>query len=132
MEKNSHPAFGTPGASSLMVIFAVLCIAVFAVLSLSTVLSGKRLDETATNSSLEYYIADCYAEELLARIRAGEKPENVGIKGNLYDYSVPISETRAIEVQVMVDKDKYEILKWQVVYTGDWSADEKMSVWTGE
>ena len=56
------------GGSSLLVIFAVLCLTVFALLSLSTVQADGRLSEAAVASVAAYYEADCRAEEILARL----------------------------------------------------------------
>lgn len=129
MGKKKRPATGTPGASSLMVIFAVLCIAVFAVLSLSTALAGKRLEESSLNSAADYYQADCEAERILAQLRTGERPADVTEEDGVFSYSVPISDTRTLEVRARVDGDNYEILSWQSVYTATWAADDKISVW---
>ena len=62
------------GGSSLLVIFAVLCLTVFALLSLSTVRADVRLSEASAQAVSGYYQADCQAEAILARLRSGELP----------------------------------------------------------
>ena len=55
MNRKNH--FGqqpTVGASSLVVIFAVLCLTVFALLGLSTVRADQRLSDTAAVSVENY------------------------------------------------------------------------------
>ena len=54
--------------------FAVLCLTVFAVLSLTTVQADARLAEASARAVEEYYAADCAAQEILARLRNGETP----------------------------------------------------------
>lgn len=49
----------TVGGSSLLVIFAVLCLTVFALLSLSTVQADGRLSQTSAEAAQAYYAADC-------------------------------------------------------------------------
>ena len=93
-ERFSAPA---TGGISLLVAFAVLCLTVFALLGLSTVRADDRLADAAIGSIAEYYAADCDAQEILARLRAGELPEGVSVDGNLYFYSCPISDTRKLE-----------------------------------
>lgn len=130
--KEKRPAIGTPGSSSLMVIFAVLCIAIFAVLSLSTSLAGKRLAESSAESVYDFYRADCEAEKTLTLLRNGVLPEDVEKNGDVYTYFVPVSDSRAIQVEVSVSGEEYEIRSWNTVYMADWAADEKIDVWAGE
>ena len=132
MNKGKHPAVGTPGASSLMVIFAVLCIAVFAILSLSTALAGERLERISLDSAEEYYQADCKAEKILSELRSGIIPDGVENHDGVFSFSVPISETRTLKAVVQLENDKYSILSWQAVYTSEWSADDKLSIWSGD
>ena len=47
------------GGSSLLVIFAVLCLTVFALLALSTVQADGRLSQKTAQAVAEYYDADC-------------------------------------------------------------------------
>lgn len=129
--KEKRPAIGTPGSSSLMVIFAVLCIAIFAVLSLSTSLAGKRLADSSAKSVFDFYKADSEAERVLALLRNGEIPEDVEENNGCYTYYVPLSDSRSIRVEISLDGKDYNIRSWNTVYTSDWTADEKIDVWAG-
>lgn len=121
------------GGSSLLTIFAVLCLTVFAVLSLATVQANGRLGDRSADAVLEYYTADCRAEELLARLRAGERPEGVTRKEDgSYAYACPISDSLTLAVEVTVEGSAYTILRWQAVSTADWQADDSLTVWDGE
>ena len=60
MQKNDSPAL--VGASSLLVMFAVLCLTVFALLSLSSVQAEGRLAQATAQNVAAYYETDCAAE----------------------------------------------------------------------
>ena len=93
------------GGSSLLVIFAVLCLTVFALLSLGTVQADRRLADASAASVQAYYEADCRAEEILAQLRSGQRPEGVSGEGNEYWYVCPISDTQSLQVRVRLDGD---------------------------
>lgn len=120
------------GGSSLLVIFAVLCLTVFAMLALSTVQADGRLSDAAADAVTAYYTADAQAEAILAQLRAGEMPEGVTAAGDIYTYICPISDTQALEVEVRLRGTDYEVLRWQSVSTTDWQADEHLQVWDGQ
>ena len=120
------------GGSSLLVVFAVLCLTVFALLGLSTVQAEKRLSDTNANAVEQYYEADLEAEKILAQLRAGIVPECVTEKNGNFAYVCPVSETQELQVEVCVDGTTWEILRWQVVSTVDWNAEESISVWNGK
>lgn len=129
-EKRRTPA--AVGAASLLVIFAVLCLTVFALLALATVRADRSMSESSCAAVENYYAADCSAEEILARLRSGELPAGVAKNGDVYTYACPISERQALAVQVRLRGADYEILRWQAVSTLDWQADDRLPVWDGE
>ena len=120
------------GTSSLLVIFAVLCLAVFALLSVATVQADQRLGDSAEKAVLDYYRADSQAEQILARLRAGEIPAGVSQENGIYSFRCDLSDTQALAVAVRVKEGKYEILRWQVMATADWQPEEKLPVWNGQ
>jgi len=123
------------GGSSLLVIFAVLCLTVFALLTLSTVEAGGRLSERAARSLEAYYAADARAEEILTALRDQEIIENGLVKDEgdgVVSYMVPIDETQALRVRVRVEAQQaYQVLQWQAVSTASWEASDKIEVWDG-
>lgn len=147
MAKREKSTFSPPalGGSSLLVVFAVLCLTVFALLSLSTVRADVRLAETSRRAVSEYYAADVRAQEILAGLRQGEFPEDVEIMRadyaawtggpgwSEYSYAVPVAGERELRVEVRIDaSDDYRVLRYQVVNTGQWSADDTLDLWDGE
>jgi len=141
MAKRSSPAVG---ASSLLVIFAVLCLTVFALLSLSTVQADKRLSDASAEAALAYYEADTAAERIFALLRAGELPDGVTIQsytdliegepisGQFCSYVCPISETQALEVELAEQNGVWTVLRWQAVSTEEWDADDSIQIWDGD
>ena len=119
------------GGSSLLVIFAVLCLTVFALLNLGTVQTDRRLAESAAASVQAYYEADCRAEEILAQLRSGQRPEGVFSEGNEYWYVCPISDTQSLQVRVRVEGSRWAVLRWQAVSTVSWEADQGLDLWDG-
>lgn len=119
------------GGSSLLVIFAVLCLTIFALLSLSTVQADRRMAEASYQAVQGYYEADTEAELILANLRSGNLPDNVTKKDNLYSYTCQVSETQVLEVEVQITEDSYRVLRWQLVSTTEWEADDGLDVWDG-
>ena len=130
--KKDNLSLPAVGLSSLLVIFAVLCLTVFTLLSVSTVSAHKRLAQSSRQTIIGYYQADSQAEEILARLRSGEVPQGVTREGDQYTYSCPISDTQTLAVRVEVAGGTYQILRWQAISTEDWEAEDKLPVWDGE
>jgi len=123
---------GAVGGSSLLTVFGVLCLTVFALLSLSTVQADRRLSENTLDNIELYYAADAQAEETLAQIRQGDPPEGVWVDGNYYYYSCPISDTQSLEVTVVLEEDgSYTVEQWQAVSTTEWEVDLGLDLWLG-
>lgn len=125
------------GGSSLLVIFAVLCLTVFALLTLSTAAADSRLSQDAADAVEAYYQADSQAEALWARLRGGEQPEEVtetmeDAGSTLYKYTVPISQEQELQVCLRLKDGTWTVVQWQAVSTADWQADEDLTVWDGE
>lgn len=130
MRKLSFPGPGV-GAASLLTIFAVLCLVVFALLSVATVQADTRLGDRSEAAVVGYYQADAQAEQMLAQLRTGKIPDGVSLQDGVYCYSCPISNTQVLAVQVKIEDDDYEILRWQAVSTTQWQPDEELPVWNG-
>ena len=110
--KGTQPALG---GCSLLVIFAVLCLTVFALLSLHTVLAQQRLSQASAQRVRDWYAADLQAQEVFARLRSGEIPADVEQIGEEYRYSVPVSQNQTLEVTVKETKGSWEVCSWQTV-----------------
>ena len=127
MNRNRKQSVPVIGGSSLLVIFAVLCLTIFALLGLSTVQANKRLSDISVKAVSDYYSADCQAEEIFAILRSGVIPENVSLQGDVYTYHCIISPTQ--ELQVEIHATDWTILRWQSVSTFRWQEDNTLEVW---
>ena len=119
------------GAGMLLVSFAVLCLGAFAALYLSSAGAEDRLSRASAETLLARREADAEAEAILARLRAGEVPEGVRQENDVYDYTVPIAPDRELQVSVRRAGEEYTVLSWREVPTGDWQADERLTLWDG-
>lgn len=119
------------GGSSLLAIFAVLCLTIFALLSLSTVLAEDRLREAAAQGVSDYYEGEYQAQVLFARLRAGERPEEVREENGSFCYTCPISETQDLEVELACQEGTWTVLRWQAVSTAVVPDDSPLTVWDG-
>ena len=120
------------GAGMLLVSFAVLCLVAFAALCLSSAGAEDRLSRASAETLLARREADAEAEAILAWLRAGEVPEGVRQENDVYDYTVPIAPDRELQVSVRRAGEEYTVLSWREVPTGDWQADERLTLWDGE
>ena len=125
--QRDHLSAPATGGISLLTVFTV-----FALLSLSTVRADERLSLASAQAVRDYYAADNGAQEILARLRAGEVPLDVTIDGGIYSYAVPISENQELQVELRVEGTTYTVLKWQAVSLGDWEEVEgELDLWDG-
>ena len=92
--KNAAPAI--VGGSSLIMVFAVLCLTVFTLLTLSTVQADRRLSEVTAEAVSAYYAADTEAERIFAQL---------GPEGGMIDliYQIEIEQTTAGTVDYHLD-----------------------------
>lgn len=138
MARRVHFSPPAVGGVSLLVVFAVLCLTVFALLSLTTVRADIRLADASAQAVSDYYAADCQAQEILARLRAGETPDGVTWSSPMeggeteYSYTVSISNTQELQVEVLVWPDgRWSVQRWQAAAAGGWEIDEGLEVWDG-
>lgn len=119
------------GGSSLLVIFIVLCLTVFAMLGLSSVQADGRLSQASAEAISAYYSADCEAEVILAQLRQGSVPEEVVKEGNRYRYECAVSDTQKLVVEAEVTGTEYRILRWQTEPVASWQDEDALNVWDG-
>ena len=115
MKKRNNISVPAIGSSSLLVIFAVLCLTVFSLLSLNTVLAEQRLSESYEQATESWYAADLQAQEIFAKLRAGQTVPGVACSENQYTYSVPVSEHQTLQVILRNQNGSWEVISWQTV-----------------
>lgn len=124
MNKQNRISIGI-GLSTLLMIFTVLILTIFATLSY---LQAKRnLNETdkIIESSVEYYDADYKASEIYNYLKENANDESymqekdISFSNNEYHYSVKINDKKYLDVVLTRHKDELVITKWQEVVLVD-------------
>jgi len=134
---------GGIGSASMVLVFAVVCLTIFTVISFVSALTEQSLIEAEVRLVKAYYAADTLAEQILAEILASdEPPENIlGIEiaaywdwdtfAEIVSFIAPISDNKELYVNVSISEDSYEILTWRMYEIGEWQADQTLNVWQG-
>ena len=135
------------GSASIVLVFAVLCLTVFSLITLIVAVNDKNLVDAEAKLVEGYYEADRLAEQVAAEIRgiitAGGTPDNVrGIdvqSGLDWDLGVetasfrcPISESKDLYVRLAFYSDTYEVLVWRMADTNEWVFDDSLNIWQGD
>ncbi len=118
---------GVFGVTSLVTILCVLCLSVFAILTLSTAERERRLAELTAEYTAAYYEADRQAAEWAAAL-----PTDGVLNGQTASASFPAGGEQVLEVELRKRGDAYRILRWQLVYEGEWKANETIEIWDGD
>ena len=129
------------GIVSMTVTLCILCLTVFCVLTLSTALSEKNFSEKRAEAAKAYYKAETYATELTNRLMlssdavafAEENKIQVRTEAEkqIFYFSYPIDEGQELSVELLYD-ETWEISRWQIISTADWTPDQNLPVWNGE
>jgi len=132
------------GTVSLVMIFAVLCLTVFSMLTLTTSMAEKIMSEKTSTFVKGYYEADAQATQIRAQVIAladrGLIPGAIGgieivtetVQGQaMVSYSCTISDVQELFVRFEIDHIENNVLNWQIQSTGEWEADNSLNVWDG-
>ncbi len=140
------------GSASLAMVFSILCLTVFSVLSLITANNDYKLAEKSSSSLTEYYSADYNATEFanaltttLGSFTSSDAEEIINNHKDEYslteknengiitaDFSVPINEKTALSISLEIKNGKATILKWRAEDTYTQEYDTSLPVWNGE
>jgi len=132
---------GGVGSASIVLIFAILCLTIFTVISFMPALIEQNLINAEVQLVEAYYVADTLAERVLAEILSTDVENVLEVEITSYwdwdlmvervSFVCPISETKELYVVVEIGSDFYNILNWQVRATGEWEPDDRLNVWPG-
>ncbi len=142
------------GSTSILMVFSVLCLTIFAVLSFVTTNYERKLSEKTAAAVLNFYEADSHAEEILAEMQkmlnANPEPGLIDkfsaqfeqedfLVSSLEDpmnfsfsFEVPIDEKQVLHISATVKNGIIMVNSWIILSTGSWSVDNRLNVWTGE
>lgn len=127
---------GVSGAVSLVMIFCILCLAVFSALALVTADRETRLTEMAVRSAEEYYRADHDAIRVAVALQRGASlPGDLDTQivwdGDTASFLLPIGDSQGLDVAVSVVDGEPQIIRWRTIYIGRWEPDGPLTLWDG-
>ena len=157
MEKSRKPILGV-GTSSILLIFVLLCMITFAVLSLVSARSDYRLSQKNAEHTRDYYEAENKANDILLTIdqcleeqytlygnteeylqhvkSALENTEGILFSSErVMEYQVPAGEKQALHVALLLHEDLktgdcyYQIKSWKLINTETWQPEETLPVY---
>lgn len=113
------------GITSIIFIFIVLCLSVFALLSVNSARQSLASVQRSADAVTRYYAADSSAQLWIHQVKAeGPAGENV------LEREFPISDSQTL--RVALDGATFEILSYQVVNNEVLEIDDSLQVWQGE
>ena len=125
------------GTSSIVMIFVVLCLTVFAVLSFISADADFRLTERTADSTGYYYKADAEMQAAIAKVDALLKKgvpnsaftsESLGVQlsrlsAGTLQLTVPVDQNRQLQAVLTVPGEngtRFSVTRYQVVVTRPW------------
>ena len=113
------------GITSIIFIFIVLCLSVFALLSVNSARQSLASVQRSADAVTRYYAADSSAQIWIHQVKAeGPAGEDV------LEREFPISDSQTL--RVALDGATFEILSYQVVNNEVLEIDDSLQVWQGE
>ena len=135
---------GGIGSASIVLVFAVLGLTIFSVISLIPAMTSQRLIQAEVQLVQDFYEADTIAVKILSEILASDvTPYNVlGVEifsdwdwdllAEVIWFTTYVTENRVLSVEILRDFDFYQITAWRMHNLSDWEADDTLNVWTGD
>lgn len=131
------------GGASIMLVFAILCLTVFALITLSAANYNSALASVDARMVTNYYEADTLAECIVGELLSGTDSDYIlgtsvesewdwDLLAEVSTFSCEISDSKELYVKVAVYEDSYDILNWRMRDTVEWEIDESLPIWTGE
>ena len=131
------------GSASIVLVFAVLCLTVFSLITFVIAGNDKALVNAEAQLVMGYYEADALAEHIIAEIiksdvvpgtiRDIEVATEIGseVGTEIAYFFCPISEKKDLYVRLSINEDSYDILSWKMWDNDDWVVDDSLNVWQG-
>ena len=131
------------GSASIVLVFAVLCLTVFSLITYVVASNDKALVDAEARLVTGFYEADALAERVIAEIlESGLVPGNVQgvdiesqwddfLGAELVEFTCPISEKKALYVRLAVYENSHDVLSWQMYDTDQWDFNDRLNVWPG-
>lgn len=123
------------GSPSLILIFMIMCLATFSLLSLSSAAGALKLAEKNADAVRGYYQADREGERFVQAVVQGEAAplQEAGDKNRQQFWTeIPMEFEQVLQVGLSLDEaGNYRIEAWKVYNQEDYEIDDTISVWGG-
>lgn len=150
IRKSSYPPINI-GTSFMLMIFIILCMIIFAVLSFSSALKDYNYSQKNASRTTAYYQANNQAEIYLSDIDAvllqnlpmeeqiqklqesGDFSVSAAEAGNglTITFTVPMEESSALQVVLATHpegEERYTITTWKQITTTEWTGNQTLPV----
>ena len=117
----------TIGISSIVLIFMILCLAVFSLLSLSDAKSALTFAQKRAETVQIYYEADIEAQKFIRDYRAQDAEQKQPEAAVVYELPMRSGQTLHLELSA----DGSDILSYYVYNNTDYVIDSDLPVWGG-
>lgn len=125
MEQKSARNIINIGISSIIFLFIVLCLSVFALLSINSARQSYDTVMRNADAVTAYYAADSQAQQWLHELR-----KEGARAGDPLKKEFPVTDSQTLSVEV--DPATLEVLSYQVVNNEVLEIDDSLPVWQGE
>ena len=117
----------TIGISSIVLIFMILCLAVFSLLSLSDAKSALTFAQKRAETVQIYYEADIEAQKFIRDYRSMDAEQKQSETTIVYELPMRSGQTLHLELSA----DGSDILSYYVYNNTDYVIDSDLPVWGG-
>jgi len=135
--------WGGLGSASIVLVFAVLCLSIFATIAYVSALTDETLITAEVQLVSAYYRADTLAEQILEVILSAQLiPDNINgieitsywdweLMAEIVSFALPILDTHVLCISVAINSGSYDILTWRMRDITNWQTDDRLHVWQG-
>ena len=131
------------GSASIVLVFAVLSLTVFSLITYVVASNDKALVVAEAQLVTGFYEADALSERIVAEVLVS-RPIPASVQGvsiehdydtyldaEVVEFSCPISDNKALYVKLAVRDTSHEVLSWRMYDTDEWDFNDRLNVWTG-
>lgn len=150
---DSRRSIISTGTTTIVLIFVLLCLLTFSVLSLVSARANLRLSQKSADRTSAYYEAENLANDILIRVNEclvknqdqeeetflknvrselAESEEITFTDDRTLAWSVPLAENQYLKAEIRISSEPfsdgayYEIISWNTYNDYDWGSDEPL------
>lgn len=116
------------GTTSLVLVFAVLALVTFALLSYTSARAQWKMAEKMAERMTQYYEGEQLAAEKIEQILAADTGT-----GEIVEFQIPIGEKQQLQVKVQAsgeeNKKDWKILQWQLELNGEEQEQQNLTLY---